>query len=416
MPQDGVGFLSPYRVLDLTDHRGLLAGRMLGQLGAEVVQVEPPGGSTARRVGPFTDDAAPDNSLYWSAYASAKRGVTCDVDTTEGRDLLLQMAAKADFLLESATPGVMARRGLAWEDLRAVNPRLIHVSITPFGSTGPKAEWADSEIVLWAAGGALFPARDGDSPPLRISAPQAWLHAAADGAGGAMVAHFARLQTGRGQHVDISAQSSVAECTLSVVLAHPVGDPRASPPPAGAPQPPRPARTSWETLDGKVEMALGVGAIGGGSTNALFAWMRAEGESDPRYDDWDWLQVLAKFQAGDIALEDLDGARVAIGRFFARRTTAELVRQALDRRILLTQIQTAATLLESEHFRGRGLFATVREQTGERTLPHAFARVEGGFAPLRPAPRIGEHNTAVFGEWLGLGARELAGLRERGVV
>ncbi|HZZ36238.1 MAG TPA: CaiB/BaiF CoA-transferase family protein [Caulobacteraceae bacterium] len=402
MAQTAAGFLSPYKVLDLTDQRGLLAGRMLGQLGADVVQVEPPGGSPARRVGPFTDDPAPDNSLYWSAYASAKRGVTCDLDSAEGRERLLKLAARADFLIESETPGAMRRRGLAWEHLQGVNPALVHVSITAFGSDGPKAGWADSEIVLWAAGGALYPARDGEGPPLRITAPQAWLHAAADAAGAALIAHFARLQSGRGQHVDISAQISVAECTLSTVLAWPIGDPRGAPPPPGSPPPLRPPRSSWDSLDGRVEMALGVGAVGGGSTNALFAWMREEGESDPRFDDWDWMLVLARFQAGELTQDELDAARAVIARFFARRTTAELVAQALERRILLTQIQTAKTLIESEHFNGRGLFATVDEATGPRTLPHAFARVAGGFAPLRPAPRIGEHNAEVFREWLGL--------------
>src|SRR5262245_43491571 len=116
------GFLSPYRVLDLTDHRGLLAGRMLGQLGADVVQVEPLSGSPARRVGPFTDDPAPDNSLYWSAYASAKRGLALDLDKPEGRDLLLRLAARADFLIESETPGVMAARGIGHAELIAANP------------------------------------------------------------------------------------------------------------------------------------------------------------------------------------------------------------------------------------------------------------------------------------------------------
>ncbi len=394
------GFLSPYRVLDLSDERGLLAGRMLGQLGADVVQVEPPGGSTARRVAPFTGDPAPNNSLYWSAYASAKRGLTCDLDARAGRELILRLAAQADFLIESEAPGVMARRGLGFADLAKVNPRLIHVSITPFGSEGPKAGWAASELTLWAAGGALFPARDGDGPPLRITAPQGWLHAAADGACGALIAHFARLKTGRGQHVDISAQVSIAEATLSLVLAEPLADARGRRPAPGTALPPR-RPSSWASLDGRVEMALGVGAIGGGSTNALFAWMRECGESDPRYDDWDWLEVLAKFQSGALTLDALDGARETIGRFFARRATAELVTEALKRRILLTEIQTARTLAGSEHFGGRGLFATVEEATGPRLLPHAWAKAPGAFSTLRPAPGIGEHTAEAIDEWLG---------------
>jgi crotonobetainyl-CoA:carnitine CoA-transferase CaiB-like acyl-CoA transferase len=398
----GAGFLSQQRVLDLTDERGLLAGRMLGQLGADVVQVEPPGGSCARRVGPFTDDPAPENSLYWSAYASAKRGLACDPDTVVGRELILRLAAKADFLIESEPPGVMSRRGLTFEHLAKVNPRLIQVSITPFGSYGPKAGWAASDLTLWAAGGALFPARDGDGPPLRISVPQAWLHAAADGACGALIAHFARLRTGLGQHVDISAQVSVAEATLSLVLAETLGDARGRRPAPGAALAPR-APSSWACLDGRVEMALGMGAIGGGSTNALFAWMRECGECDRALDHWNWLDVLGQLQAGTLATEDFRGAREAIGRFFARRTAAELVAGALKRRILLTQVQTARTLAGSDHFRGRGAFETVQEQSGARLLPNTWAKAPGAFAPLRPAPSVGEHTDEVIADWLGGG-------------
>lgn len=407
------GFLSPYRVLDLSDHRGLLAGRMLGQLGADVVQVEPPAGSPARAIGPFTDDLAPDNSLYWSAYASAKRGLALDLDTTDGRALLLRLAAKADFLIESESPGVMVARGLGWRDLSAINPALVHVSITAFGSDGPKAGWAASEITLWAASGVLWPCRDGDSPPLRISVPQAWLHAAADAAGGAMIAHFARLATGRGQHVDISAQVSAAEATLSMVLAEPTGDPRRHAPDEGPPVAPR-APSSWASFDGRVEMALGVGAIGGGSTNALFAWMREEGETAAPYDGWDWLQVLAQLQSGALVADDLVGARNAIAAFFVRRPTAILVAEALKRRILLTEVQTARTLGQSEHFNGRGLFATVHEPTGPRLLPHAWAKADGAFADLRPAPRIGEHSEAVLRDWLGVSAAEASALAAAG--
>jgi len=412
----GEGFLAPYRVLDLTDHRGLLAGRMLGQLGADVVQVEPPGGSPARAVGPFTADPAPDNSLYWSAYASAKRGVTCDLDAEAGQAVFLELVGKADFLFESEAPGALAKRGLGWERLCEANPRLIHVSITPFGCDGPKAAWADSELVLWAAGGALLPARDGERPPLRISAPQAYLHAAADAAGGALLAHFARLQTGRGQHVDISVQVSVAECALSTVLADPIGDPRGRPAPPGSPAPLKAPRSSWDALDGRVEMALGVGAVGGTSTNALFAWMRTEGECDPAFDDWNWLETLAKIQAGEVVQAQLDDARAVIARFFARRRVADLVREALERRILLTQVQTAQTLVESEQFNGRGLFETVLEASGPRVVPHAFAQAPGAFAPLRAAPRIGEHNAEVYGEWLGLAARDLERLAAEGAI
>src|SRR4051812_32015502 len=116
-----MGLLDPYRILDLTDERGLLAGRILADLGADVIQVEPPGGSTARRLPPFADG----QSLYWAAYAHNKRGATADLESEEGRGTVRELAATADFLLESSPPGTMERLGLAYEDLRRDNPGLV---------------------------------------------------------------------------------------------------------------------------------------------------------------------------------------------------------------------------------------------------------------------------------------------------
>src|SRR5512133_1267858 len=216
-----MGFLDPYRVVDFTNERGLLAGRMLADLGADVVQVEPPDGSIARRVGPFSPEG---EALYWDAYAANKRGVTCDLDDAEGRELALWLCADADFVFESETPGVMARRRLAYDDVRRVNPRVVYTSITPFGSDGPKARYADSELIVWASGGALYAHRDGDRPPLRISVPQAYLHASADAAGGALIAHHARRRSSEGQHVDVSVVQSVTQATRSRILATAVGE------------------------------------------------------------------------------------------------------------------------------------------------------------------------------------------------
>ena len=218
--------LSPYRVLDLTDETALLAGRILADLGADVVQVEPTGGNSARRVPPLAGDEVPepDRSLYWSAYAANKRSAAIDITHPDGRDLLMRLAATADFLIESAAPGEMARLGLDYEALAGVNEALVHVSVTPFGSTGPKAHWASTDITLWGSGGPLLPQRDEGRPPVRISAPQAHRHAAADAAGGALIAHFARIRDGKGQHVDVSVQQSVMEATLSRVLTSLIGD------------------------------------------------------------------------------------------------------------------------------------------------------------------------------------------------
>src|SRR5262245_5619486 len=165
--------LGPYRGLDLTNERGLLCGQILADLGADVIQIEPPGGSRARRLGPFVDDVPhPDRSLHWWAHCRNKRGITLDLDQPAGRDLLHRLVLHTDFVIESDAPGVQAARGLGYADLAALNPKLVYVSITPFGQDGPKAGWNDSDLVVMAAGGPLLLTGDDDRPPLRVSAPQ----------------------------------------------------------------------------------------------------------------------------------------------------------------------------------------------------------------------------------------------------
>ena len=134
--------LSPYRVLDLTNERGLLCGQILGDLGADVIKIEPPGGSSARKLGPFFQDQPdPNRSLYWWSYNRNKRGITLDVTRAEGREILLRLAKDAHFLIESDSPGYLGSLGLGYQELAAKNPALIGVSITPFGQDGPKANY-----------------------------------------------------------------------------------------------------------------------------------------------------------------------------------------------------------------------------------------------------------------------------------
>ena len=135
---DGPGLLSPYRVLDLCGEMGILAGKILADMGAEVVAIEPPEGSPARRVGPFyKDDPDPERSLVWWAWAAGKRSVTLDITTEPGTETLKNLAEKADFLLESFPPGHLEAVGLGYGALSQINPSLVVVSMTPFGQTGP---------------------------------------------------------------------------------------------------------------------------------------------------------------------------------------------------------------------------------------------------------------------------------------
>jgi benzylsuccinate CoA-transferase BbsE subunit len=136
-----------------------------------------------------------------------------DLESEADRAELRRLAQGADFLIESFAPGHMAARGLGYADLAAVNPALIYVSISAFGQDGPKAHYAATDLIGLAAGSTLFLSGESDGRPVRVAIPQAGLHAAADGAVGALLAHFARTQTGRGQHVDVAMQHSTTLAT-----------------------------------------------------------------------------------------------------------------------------------------------------------------------------------------------------------
>ena len=158
--------LSPYTVLDLTEGGFEWCGKLLADLGANVIKIEPPGGGAARRRGPFV--RARDGSrvsLFWEAYCVNKRGVELDIANPDGADALRALARDADILIESFAPGRMDALGLGYDRLSRENPALVYTSITPFGQTGPYAHYAAPDLVAWSMGGMTYVCGDADRAP-----------------------------------------------------------------------------------------------------------------------------------------------------------------------------------------------------------------------------------------------------------
>jgi crotonobetainyl-CoA:carnitine CoA-transferase CaiB-like acyl-CoA transferase len=403
-----VGPLSGYRVLDLTDERGLLAGRLLADLGADVVQVEPSGGSPARLSAP----RSATTSYTWDTFAANKRGVVADVESAEGQHLVRRLAMRTDFFMESAGPGVLAARGLGWTQLREVNPELVYGTLTAFGHDGPKAGYAESDLVLWAAGGPLAPHRDGARPPLRMSVEHAYLNAAADLAGGMLLAHHHRVRSGRGQLVDVAVQPALGVNTLARVLADAVRDPdpewaalvspTARPDQSGSGSGTSSQLKKWTCRDGMVEFHIAMGAAVGNFTNNFFRWMHDEGGCPDRVAAWDWRVVPALVTAGEFDDDDMQEARALAAAFFAGKSKADILDAAIRYRLLCIGISDTADLAGSAQLAARDYFATVGDGDRARTMP---ARWATGSIPLlelrRPAPTLGEHTAEVLREWLG---------------
>ena len=409
--------LSPYRVLDLTNHRGLLCGQMLGDLGADVIQVEPPGGSPARRIGPFLDDVPhPDRSLAWWAQTRNKRSVTLALDNAEGRVLFRRLVASAHFLIESDDPGTMAARGLGPETLLQENPHLVYVSITPFGQSGPKAAFADSDLILLAAGGPLLLMGDADRPPVRLPVPQAYLHAGAEAAVGAMIAHHERQRSGRGQHVDVSAQQAVALATQSYILCAAVGAPQVLRVAGGIRHGGFTLRFVFPARDGHVAVAFLFGSAIGPFARRLMEWVHDEGFCDAATRDKDWIRYGELLLSGVEPLAEFERVKACIEACTRIRTKAELLALALARGLLIAPVSTLDEVLASPQLAARDYWQWLEYPELGRTFPHPGPFARFGASPIRyrrRPPTVGEHNAEIIGGELGLDVDDLG---RRGIV
>ncbi|MFQ5380271.1 MAG: CoA transferase, partial [Dehalococcoidia bacterium] len=316
------GPLQPYRVLDLTDERGLVCGQILADLGADVIALEPPGGNKARRVGPFAGDATddPEASLWWASYARNRRSAVIDIESEEGKQQLLDLVRGADFLIESFEPGYLAGLGLDYESLAAVNPALIHVSITPFGSTGPKAGYAATDMIVMAASGPLVATGDSDRAPLRMGVPQAHLHAGAEAACGALVAHRERLASGRGQHVDVSAQQAAAAAMQSFILTSAIGEKDITRVTGGVSISGITLPLVWKVKDGYVSLTFFFGTAMGPFSRRLMEWMYEEGACDEAMRDKDWIGYALLLLNGEEPEEEYRKVLDAVAAFLREKT------------------------------------------------------------------------------------------------
>ena len=421
MPGDPTGIdflLASYRVLDLTDERGLLAGKILADLGADVIQIEPPGGSPARNIGPFYgDDPLPEKSLFWWAYTANKRSITLDLEKKDGRALLERLVAEADFLLESFSPGYLEGLGLDYQRLAEINSKLVMVSITPFGQDGPYSNYQATDIVGMALGGFMYLTGDDDRAPVRISFPHFYLHGGAAGATAAMLAHTHRTISGKGQYVDVSCQQAVAKTLAHApqiwdiegailkrqgVYRQTSGDNR--------------VRINWPCKDGHVNYMVQGGSVSY-STRALLGWMGEDGFDTTDLDAIDW----EKMGYGAITPELMAQLGGPLGDFFNGHTRAELVQGSLDRRILLFPVATPSALQGHPQLEARGYFKELdHPELGVAVqYPGAFIKSGDGvdIAGLyRRPPLIGEHNLEIYRDELGLSVAEIESLKRGGVI
>lgn len=396
--------LAPYRVLELGDRRSAFAGSILAELGAEVVLVEPPGGHTTRYAPPFVGgEPGPERSLVHHSLNAGKRSVVLDLGSPADRAHFEALVRDADVLIDAGGPAERQAAGhLDDAALAALNPALIRLVVSGFGATGPKADWADGDLVCAAAGAQLAITGNADRPPLRTAVPQVFAHACVDGVVGVLAALARRERSGRGQLIDISAQQSWLSASFHYCLY----------PTWGAADVARngshvringvASRFDFPAKDGFITLTFLFGGAVGPFTNRLVAWMAEEGAVDADLAEVDFTTWDA---AGDPAAYDRLSAQVVA--FTASKNKAELLAAARSRRLLIAPVLTLDEVLAAEQFHERGFWRTVAlgERLGEGLgegdrsaavlRPGPLARIAAGpAAPLQladpgPAPRLG---------------------------
>ncbi len=391
-PLDGV------RVLELTDESAEYCGRMLAGLGADVVKVEPPEGAPSRRLGPFLDDEpGPDRSLAFWADNVGKRSVVVP-DGPAGDAAVVALAEGADVLVHTLRPAEAGTRGLDFASLEARAPRLVVCVLTPFGQSGPWADYLADDLVLMALGGSMAacgygPGTDGtyDTPPLAAHGDQAWRTASTYAVIGVLAALWWRDEgsaeqppSGKGQLIDVSAH----ECSASMTEWHCMTYLCSGSVFRRAPQP------TLTAADGRRVAALNPDFLGAHVFTNLLAMLEAQGVagplSDPEFADpahrashygevWRAMKRLAEKNDGETLYRLGQSAGLPWGVIRAPEETAE-----------------------DAHLRARGHFVELDHPELGRHVTYPGAPFLAHASPWRMdrrPPLLGEHTDEVRGEW-----------------
>lgn len=381
--------LSHYRILDLTDDRGHFAGLLLAQLGAEVILVEPPRGHRTRHRAPYIDDVVdPDRSIEFHAFNRGKRSVTV-TDPSE----IAELASTVDAVISCGAFDVDL--GV----LREANPELVTATISAFGETGPKADWAATDLTVVASSGTMSLTGDRDRPPVRISPPQAWFNASADTAGAVLIALHERRHSGLGQHIDSSAQQSFSDCSQFQLMNPLVGGESPTRLPGAVQLGEFLIPWVYECLDGHVTVTFLFGPMIGPFTARLVGWMLDEGFVDQELHDTDWIDLGMAIYEGRETIDVFDRAIQALTEFAKTKTKGELLERALTDNLLIAPITTTEDVLALEQLADREYWQDIeverRDGPARARFPGSFAKTTPRMASLPAAPSLGADDVEV---------------------
>jgi benzylsuccinate CoA-transferase BbsE subunit len=380
--------LSGYRILDLTDDKGMLCSRYLADMGAEVIRIEKPGGSA--------------RSLFYWATNLGKRAITLNIELELGEEIFRRLVESADVLVESFPPGYLEALGFGYPQLSQINPRLIMASITAFGQSGPYRDYKSSDIVASALGGQMYVCGEADSPPLKPFGKQSYYLASVFAAIGVMLALWRRHTSGKGQHIDISLQECVA-ATLDHVLVRYLYQGVVAE---------RQGGLHWNSAfrifpcrDGYILLSLLQ------QWETLMEWLASEGMAEDLTDE-KWLD-------GDYRLQHLDHVIEVLERWTKTHAVAELVEKGQLMRFPWAEVASMPKLVANPQLKERDFWIEVGHPESGKRYKFPGAPVKLSRSPWRVeslVPKPGAHNKEVYQGELGLSEEKIKDLIKERVI
>ncbi len=393
--------LAGVTVIDLGQiYQGPYATMLMAKAGADVVKVEPPGGEPIRARTRLGRQAA----IPLAMLNANKRAVTLNLKTEAGRALLKRMAARADVLLENYAPGVMDRLGVGWTVLHEVNPRLVYASGTGYGLSGPDRDSLAMDITVQATSGIMSVTGFPDGPPTKAGPAVVDFLGGIHLYAGVVTALYERHFTGQGRLVEVAMQDTVFPTLASSLgFVHQTGGevpPRTGNRHSGLASAPY---NVYRAKDGHVALTCVVEAHWAGLLEAM---QRPDLAADPRFRD----------NASRVA--NMDATDAVVQSWTETLPKDDVFAIARRHRVPCAPVRNLREVMNDPHMHARGMLHWIdHPEFGRLVAPNSPLRLHGADAvPATPSPRLGEHNQAVYGDWLGLGEDEMAALRRDGVI
>jgi len=402
------GFLPPYRVLDLADEKGTYCGKLLGDLGAEVIKVEPPCGDKTRSRGPFfKNEAHPEKSLFFLYFNTSKGSITLNLEDSAGQEIFKKLVKTADVVVESFPVGYLASLGLDYPKLKKINPKLVMTSITPYGQKGPLSDYLAEDINIMAMSGYMQLVGEPDQAPLVLGGEQSFYPGSQYAAVGTVAALYYRdAVSGKGQYVDVPMQEAMISYWQEQTPVPMWQKTRENNTRVGAMDAMVTPCGLYPCKDGWISLCV----VTPQEWDALAKWIHEVTGNDEVLKD--------EYKGGLIERMPVrDMVNVMVMEFTDKLTGREIFLEGQKRKLVVMPVNDVPSLVNDAQLNSRDFWVELDHPVvGKLKYPKGALYSDAIGAPTRAAPLLGEDNERIYCGELRYSKEDLAVLRTAGVV